>query len=104
MPGPHLVSTPASLGHCPRCRAQVFSGLAEGLLTHADLIPLTVPGEQAVRAAGRDTYALGAGELIHLDADRAAGHAHRLLLPVHECGQPVAAEHRAVLPGIETRN
>lgn len=100
MPSPHLASTTATVDACRRCRTQVLTGLAEGLLAHADLIPLTVAGEAAVRAAGRGTYALGAGELIHLDDDRAAGHAHRLLLPEHVCGAVIPAEYRATLPGI----
>jgi hypothetical protein len=98
-----MVSTPATVGHCPRCRAQILNGWAEGLLARVDLTPLTVAGEHALRQGGRETYALAATELIALDAWRATDHAHRLLLPGHECRRPVDAIHRAVLPGVNTK-
>ncbi len=97
----HMMSTPASIGHCPRCRAAVFNGWAEGLLSRADLTPLTVEGERSIRSGGRETFALGAGELFALDDWRASEPAHRLLLPAHLCGQPVDIEHRAKLPGAD---
>lgn len=68
--GEHLVSTPATPSTCPRCRAATLTGLAEGLIAHADTQPISHTDEAALQAAGHTTYALIAGELVHRDDTR----------------------------------
>ena len=64
----HLVTTPARRGHCPDCGAEVLTGIAEGLSVAADVEPLDLAAEIAVRLAGRMTYNAvridGATELV----------------------------------------
>ncbi|GAB7039724.1 MULTISPECIES: hypothetical protein [Catenuloplanes] len=53
----HLLSTPAALSRCPRCRSITITALDEGIRVRADLIPL--PDRNAEIEAlldGRRTY------------------------------------------------
>ena len=69
----HLVTTPAVAGTCPRCRCVILTGLAEGLRARVDPTALDPTAEVTALLAGRWTYTLTAGGLVHRDAGRIAG-------------------------------
>lgn len=68
----HLVSTPAELSACARCRLPTLRALDEGMPARVDLLPLPdLPSEIAAIAAGRWTYArLRDGGLAYRDISR----------------------------------
>lgn len=63
-----LISTPATVGTCPRCRYPILAGMAEGLLARVD--PWPVVDEPAAVSAGRWTYTLTRHGLVHRTDDR----------------------------------
>lgn len=79
----HLITTPATLGTCPRCWLPTLTGIDEGIPVRVDLIPLpNLAAEINALAAGRWTYArLRDGSLAHRDTDRLAD--PQLSAPVH---------------------
>lgn len=83
----HLVTTKVTGAACPRCRAVVLVGLAEGLTARVDLTPLNSTGEIAALIADRWTYTLTRQGLVHRDAGRiAGGHLTGPILAEHCCG------------------
>lgn len=87
--GRHLVTTKAAHAACEHCGASILAGLAEGVPTRVDAVPLPLGGEPAAHAERRWTYTLTAGgELVHRDASRIA--AGSLTGPVH-------ADHRCAV-------
>ncbi|WP_148083677.1 hypothetical protein [Micromonospora sp. Llam0] len=70
----HLVSTPAKLTTCPRCKTPVLVALDEGLRAVVDLA--AIPPAEEIRAllSGRKTYTrLQCGELVYREPDRIRG-------------------------------
>lgn len=86
--GHSLETSPVVLKACPRCKAQMLTGIAEGVHAYVDIIPLTPAGEGAAIAAGRQTYTLRRFGLIHRDTYRRADPA---------LAAPVLADHRCAL-------
>lgn len=66
----HLETTQAFVHTCPRCRATILYGLAEGIPARVDPEPVDQPGEIAAVVAGRQTYTLTRGGLVQRDAGR----------------------------------
>ena len=100
MPRPrrHMMSTRLSVSRCPHCAQRTFAAWTEGVFAHVDPVALSIDGESAVRASGRETYRVTGGELVLLDSDNARALNGALLLAGHVCGQAVAHEHRPQWP------
>ena len=67
----HLVSTKITHTRCPHCRAHILVALDNGIPARVDPTPLlNRTAEIAALLAGRWTYELHLGELMHRDAAR----------------------------------
>lgn len=82
----HLVSTPARLSRCPRCKTPVLTALDEGLRAVVDLAAIQPADEIRVLLSGRKTYTrLQCGELVYRDPDRIQGRLKGHLHQQHTC-------------------
>jgi hypothetical protein len=68
----HMISTRARWITC-RCGVEIIFAVAEGLSAKVDSKPLDHQGEIDALVAGRWTYTLLAGELVHRDVWRIRG-------------------------------
>lgn len=96
----HLITTPVTADLCPRCKAVILIGWAEGLHARVDPTPLNRDGEIATLLAGLQTYTLTRSGLVHRDATRIAGGTLSKCgrtVPQHKCGRHIPAEHREVI-------
>lgn len=92
----HLITTAANGALCPRCRAIVLLGVAEGLTARVDLTPINRAGEIAALLANLQTYSLSRTGLVHRDAGRIGGSKLRgPVLAQHQCGRQIQVIHRA---------
>lgn len=79
----HLISTPARIAACPRCKTPVYTALDEGLRAVVDLAALDPADEIRALLTGRKTYTrLRCGELVYREPDRIRagllkGHLHQ---------------------------
>jgi hypothetical protein len=93
----HLITTPATIGHCPRCGALVLTGLAEGIRARVDPAPLNRAGHIAAIHARLTTYTLTRTGLVAMDANRIGSQRIRgPTLPQHRCGNswlPTSLHH-----------
>jgi hypothetical protein len=66
----HFETTPPAIVRCWRCGRPTIYGLAEGVISRADITPLDPATEIRAIRAGRQTYTLRRTGLIHRDTGR----------------------------------
>lgn len=76
----------AALGRCPRCKAPILAGHDDlGLPVNVDPTPITRTAELQLFLAGRPTYEVSRGELVHRDRWRIRRPASGGVVPEHVC-------------------
>jgi hypothetical protein len=76
---------------CQRCGRLQLIGLDEGVAYRVEPVPLHAHAELAARLAGRNTYAVIAGQLAYRDQDRITGdrrHGRPPVVATHSCVRP----------------
>jgi hypothetical protein len=82
----HLVSTTVSVQSCRRCGCLVLAAWAEGVMTYADVAPVTPTGEYVALASGRPSYVLRGGCLVERGSWRMDLEGPVVI--AHRCGDP----------------
>lgn len=91
----YLITTEATPHRCGRCGAWTLTGHAEGVLVHADPVPLDEREEFNALVDGRPTYNLHAEAfgrrhyLAQRTAVEIAAPRRCVVLTAHRCGQPI---------------
>ncbi len=84
-----IVNRRPTRNKCMRCKADVATGVGQGIPYRVDMVPLTAQGELVAKLDKRDTFSVIYGQLRYRTVHEMKKKSRAMVWASHKCGAPL---------------